>query len=166
MAILKIDDIWKPDFEESMYVLGQQIKNILVLIICTIRATKIILVEVLKKISDPLHYDHKSLRHSPSQIKKIFIKKGWKNIIAFQTRNPLHKAHYELTTQAMNELNANLLLHPVVGMTKPGDVNHYTRTRCYQHVMKEYPKELCDVKPFASCNADGRSKRGSSSCYH
>ena len=152
IALLTIDDIWKPDFEEeSMNVFGttdqkhpgvDYLYNI---------SHKNYIGGSLEKISDPLHYDHKSLRHSPNQIKKIFTKKGWENIIAFQTRNPLHKAHYELTKQAMNELNANLFLHPVVGMTKPGDVNHYTRTRCYKHIMKEYPKNsaMLSLLPLA-----------------
>ena len=152
IAILTIDDIWKPDFEEeSMYVFGTTDQKHPGVDYLYNTSHKNYIGGSIEKISDPLHYDHKSLRHSPSQIKKIFTKKGWKNIIAFQTRNPLHKAHYELTKQAMNELNANLLLHPVVGMTKPGDVNHYTRTRCYQHVMKEYPKNsaMLSLLPLA-----------------
>ena len=60
-------------------------------------------------------------------------------IVAFQTRNPLHRAHVEMTLNAIKELNANLLVHPVVGMTKPGDVDHYTRVRCYEHVLEKYP---------------------------
>jgi len=63
---------------------------------------------------------------------------GWTNIVAFQTRNPMHRAHVELTHRASAEANANLLIHPVVGLTKPGDVNHYTRVRCYQKIMEKY----------------------------
>ena len=152
MAILTIDDIWKPNFEEeSMHVFGTTDQKHPGVDYLFNTSHKNYIGGGLEKISDPLHYDHKSLRHSPNQIKKIFTKKGWKNIIAFQTRNPLHKAHFELTKQAMNELNANLLLHPVVGLTKPGDVNHYTRTRCYQHVMREYPKNsaMLSLLPLA-----------------
>ena len=72
--------------------------------------------------------------------KNEFIRKGWEKIIAFQTRNPLHRAHVEMTLRSMSELDANLFLHPVVGMTKPGDVDHYTRVRCYEHVLDKYPK--------------------------
>tara|TARA_Y100000768_G_C23989853_1_gene691610 strand:- start:5970 stop:7652 length:1683 start_codon:yes stop_codon:yes gene_type:complete len=152
MAILTIDDIWKPNFEEeSMHVFGTTDQKHPGVDYLYNTSHKNYIGGSLEKISDPLHYDHKSFRHSPGQIKKIFIKKGWQNIIAFQTRNPLHRAHYELTKQAMNELNANLLLHPVVGVTKPGDVNHFTRTRCYQHVMKEYPKNsaMLSLLPLA-----------------
>ena len=152
IAVLTIDDIWKPDFEEeSMNVFGTTDQKHPGVDYLYNTSHKNYIGGSLKKISDPLHYDHKSLRHSPNKTKKIFTKKGWKNIIAFQTRNPLHKAHFELTKQAMSEMKANLLLHPVVGMTKPGDVNHYTRTRCYQHVMKEYPKNsaILSLLPLA-----------------
>ena len=152
IAVLTIDDIWKPDFEEeSMLVFGTTDQKHPGVDYLYNTSHKNYIGGSLEKISDPLHYDHKSLRHSPSQIKKIFTEKGWENIIAFQTRNPLHKAHYELTKQAMSELKANLLLHPVVGITKPGDVNHYTRTRCYQHVMEEYPKNsaMLSLLPLA-----------------
>jgi len=64
---------------------------------------------------------------------------GWRKVVAFQTRNPLHRAHQELTIRAAKEVGANLLLHPVVGLTKPGDVDHYTRVRCYQALMPSYP---------------------------
>ena len=89
----------------------------------------------------PHHYDYKSLRHSPTELREIFKEKGWDKIVAFQTRNPLHRAHVEMTMQSMKNLSANILIHPVVGMTKPGDVNHYTRVRCYKHVMNKYPND-------------------------
>ena len=65
---------------------------------------------------------------------------GWRRIVAFQTRNPLHRAHQELTFRAAREAQANLLIHPVVGMTKPGDVDHFTRVRCYEAVLDKYPQ--------------------------
>ena len=75
----------------------------------------------------------------------------WEKIIAFQTRNPLHKAHVEMTMRSIEHLNAKLLLHPVVGMTKTGDVDHYTRVRCYEHVLKKYKKgnALMSLLPLA-----------------
>jgi sulfate adenylyltransferase len=69
-----------------------------------------------------------------------FVRLGWRRIVAFQTRNPMHRAHVELTLRAAKQLEANLLIHPSVGMTKPGDVDHYTRVRCYQAVIEGYPK--------------------------
>lgn len=86
----------------------------------------------------PKQYDYKSLRHTPKEVRAIFEKNGWENVVAFQTRNPMHRAHVELTIRAAKEHDAKILIHPVVGLTKPGDVDHYTRVRCYQHVLKKY----------------------------
>ncbi len=92
-------------------------------------------------IQPPVHYDFRHLRHSPAELKQLFAKWGWRRIVAFQTRNPLHRAHQELTMLAARQAEANLLLHPVVGMTKPGDVDHFTRVRCYEAVLGEYPEQ-------------------------
>ena len=66
-------------------------------------------------------------RLSPKIVKQKFKKMGWDKVVAFQTRNPLHRAHVEMTFRSIKKLQAGLLLHPVVGPTKSGDVNHYTR---------------------------------------
>jgi len=87
------------------------------------------------------HYDFKLLRDSPSELRGRFRKLGWRRVVAFQTRNPLHRAHQELTFRAAREVQANLLIQPVVGMTKPGDIDHFTRVRCYEHVLDQYPDQ-------------------------
>jgi sulfate adenylyltransferase len=86
-----------------------------------------------------VHYDFKARRDTPNELRAFFRKMGWRRIVAFQTRNPLHRAHQELTFRAAREAQANLLIHPVVGMTKPGDVDHFTRVRCYEAVLDQYP---------------------------
>ncbi|HZI39476.1 MAG TPA: sulfate adenylyltransferase [Acidimicrobiia bacterium] len=75
----------------------------------------------------------------PLEVRTEFARRGWDRIVAFHTRNPMHRAHFELTRQAAEAVNAALLLHPVVGMTKPGDVDPVTRIRCYQALMHRYP---------------------------
>ncbi len=90
-------------------------------------------------IQQPVHYDFKGRRDTPNELRAYFRKMGWRKIVAFQTRNPLHRAHQELTFRAAREAQANLLIHPVVGMTKPGDVDHFTRVRCYEAVLDQYP---------------------------
>ena len=90
-------------------------------------------------IQPPTHYDFKARRDTPNELRAFFRKMGWRRIVAFQTRNPLHRAHQELTFRAAREAQANLLIHPVVGMTKPGDVDHFTRVRCYEAVLDKYP---------------------------
>lgn len=93
----------------------------------------------LEVISLPLHFDFMQLRQTPSEVRAIFAKLGWNRIVGFQTRNPLHRFLFEMTTRAMREARANLLLMPAVGMTRPGDFDHYTRVRCYQAVSRHYP---------------------------
>ncbi len=90
-------------------------------------------------IQQPVHYDFRGRRDTPNELRAYFRKLGWRKVVAFQTRNPLHRAHQELTFRAAKEAQANLLLHPVVGMTKPGDIDHFTRVRCYEAVLDQYP---------------------------
>jgi len=99
----------------------------------------------------PNHPDFTEIRHTPSSLKKLFIYLGWEKIIGFQTRNPLHRAHFELTLRAAQAVDANLLIHPVVGLTQPGDIDYFTRVRCYQKIMAHYPlnKALLSLLPLA-----------------
>ena len=141
LAVLKIEDIWQPDLAleaQSIFKTMDTKHPGVEYLLKT--SNKNYIGGKIEKIVNPHHYDYKNLRHTPEELKNIFKNKKWGKVIAFQTRNPLHKAHFELTMRAMKFLNANLLVHPVVGMTKPGDVNHYTRVRCYNHIMREYPK--------------------------
>ena len=140
LAIMEISDIWEPDrAKEATLVFGTNddkhpgVNHLLN------ESNPIYIGGNLKCIDLPHHYDYKNLRHSPKALKKKFQEMGWNKIVAFQTRNPLHRAHVEMTLKAIKELDANLLIHPVVGMTKPGDVDHYTRVRCYNHVLDRYP---------------------------
>ena len=89
-------------------------------------------------IQQPVHYDFRGRRDTPNELRTYFRKMGWHRVVAFQTRNPLHRAHQELTFRAAKETQANLLIHPVVGMTKPGDIDHFTRVRCYEAVLDQY----------------------------
>jgi sulfate adenylyltransferase len=95
----------------------------------------------LRGVEAPNHYDFKHLRDTPREMRERFKKLGWRKVVAFQTRNPMHRAHFELTFRAAKEVEANLLIQPVVGMTKPGDVDHFTRVRCYEHVLNHYPDQ-------------------------
>jgi sulfate adenylyltransferase len=89
----------------------------------------------------PIHHDYRALRRTPRELRAEFAARGWRRVVAFQTRNPMHRAHYELTLRAAASAEAKLLIHPVVGMTKPGDVDHYTRVRCYEAVLAHYPHD-------------------------
>ncbi len=92
----------------------------------------------LEVVRTPPHYDFVELRRTPRELREHFESQGWSKIVAFQTRNPLHRAHEELTKRAAEQIGGGLLIHPVVGVTKPGDVDHYTRVRCYRALVDNY----------------------------
>jgi len=92
----------------------------------------------LKVINLPRYHDFVELRRTPAQVRQMLEKMGHANVVAFQTRNPMHRIHEELTKRAAEEVNGSLLIHPVVGMTKPGDVDHYTRVRVYRALVENY----------------------------
>ncbi len=92
----------------------------------------------LRVVRMPVHYDFRELRMTPAETRRRLQASGFRNVVAFQTRNPLHRVHEELTKRATEEVDGVLLLHPVVGMTKPGDVDHYTRVRTYRALASRY----------------------------
>ncbi len=92
----------------------------------------------LRVLQLPLRYDFKELRRTPAETRKLLAETGNANVVAFQTRNPLHRVHEELTKRAAASIDGTLLLHPVVGMTRPGDVDHYTRVRTYKVLTEKY----------------------------
>ena len=93
----------------------------------------------IEGVQMPSHYDFRVLRLTPAELRAEFSRLGWRRVVAFQTRNPMHRAHQELTFRAAKQVEANLLIHPSVGMTKPGDVDYFTRVRCYQLLIAKYP---------------------------
>ncbi len=92
----------------------------------------------LRVLQLPRHYDFQELRRTPAQTREILAQTGYQNVVAFQTRNPMHRVHEELTKRAAEAIDGVLLLHPVVGMTKPGDVDHFTRVRVYKALAQHY----------------------------
>ena len=141
LAILVVEDIWCPEkLFEADKVFGSTNNEHPGVNYLLNKSNKIYLGGKLIGINKPTFYDFKHLRNSPNELRKIFNKLGWSSVVAFQTRNPLHRAHFELTLRASSESEANLLIHPVVGMTKPGDIDHFTRVRCYEAILKYYSK--------------------------
>ena len=152
IAIIKIDDIWEPDLnKEAELVFGTTDCSHPGVDYLINQTNPVYVGGKIKTITIPRHYDYGNLRQTPSSLKKKFEQLGWENVVAFQTRNPLHRAHVEMTLSALEEFDANLLIHPVVGVTKPGDVDHYTRVRCYEHVLDKYPndKVMLSLIPLA-----------------
>lgn len=90
----------------------------------------------------PAHYDFETLRDTPEELRHLFTKLGWRRVVAFHTSKPMHRLHREITLNAAKEAQANILLHPVVGMTKPGDLDYFARVHCYQAIRRHYPHNL------------------------
>tara|TARA_Y100000590_G_scaffold419331_1_gene520980 strand:+ start:470 stop:2155 length:1686 start_codon:yes stop_codon:yes gene_type:complete len=152
VAILNIEDVWKVDKEkEAQAIFGTTDINHPGVFNLFNNINDYYIGGSIKDSQNPHHYDFQLLRHSPDELKNQFHKMGWKNIVAFQTRNPMHRAHKEIAFRAALENNANLLIHPVIGPTKPGDINHYTRVRCYQKILKYFPEgtTLLSLLPLA-----------------
>jgi sulfate adenylyltransferase len=106
----------------------------------------------LQVLNLPIYYDFVEIRKTPAQVRGILAELGRPNVVAFQTRNPLHRIHEELTKRAAATIDGSLLIHPVVGMTKPGDVDHFTRVRIYQSVVGNYydqKRALLSLLPLA-----------------
>ena len=140
LAILSVTDKWLPNKDrEAEKVYGANDLAHPAVNYLHHTAGKVYLGGPITGIQQPVHYDFRARRDTPNELRAYFRKLGWRRIVAFQTRNPLHRAHQELTFRAAKEAQANLLIHPVVGMTKPGDVDHFTRVRCYEAVLDKYP---------------------------
>ena len=152
LAALTVEDIYRPDLSlEAQRVFGTTDRKHPGVAHLLERTNPVYLGGRVEGAQLPLHYDYKELRQTPAELRALFAARGWRKIVAFQTRNPLHRAHQELTLRAAKEVGAHLLIHPVVGMTKPGDVDHYTRVRCYQAIMPSYPHgtALLSLLPLA-----------------
>ena len=140
LAIMSVTDKWVPDkAREAEKVFGADDPAHPAVHYLHNAAGRVYLGGPVTGIQPPTHYDFRGRRDTPNELRALFRKLGWRRIVAFQTRNPLHRAHQELTFRAAKEAQANLLIHPVVGMTKPGDVDHFTRVRCYEAVLDKYP---------------------------
>ncbi|MDJ0792702.1 MAG: bifunctional sulfate adenylyltransferase/adenylylsulfate kinase [Woeseiaceae bacterium] len=146
VATLEVGDVWTPDKEtEARNVFGTTDEKHPAVHYLNRIAGPVYVGGKLTGIEAPMHYDFKHLRESPAEVRARFKKLGWRKVVAFQTRNPMHRAHQEISHLAAREVEANLLIHPVVGMTKPGDVDHYTRVRCYEHILKYYPEQTTSL---------------------
>lgn len=144
LAELLVEDIYKPDLKrEAEKCFGADDANHPFVQILHAREGAYYVGGKLKKINDIPHNDFNSIRHTPAQLKAYFAEQGWEKIVAFQTRNPMHKSHYHLTLKALEEAGegAKLLLHPVVGLTQDVDINYDLRVRCYRKLLKYYPED-------------------------
>jgi len=146
LAVLHVETVWRPDrTAEAERVYGTTSRHHPGVAHLLDRTHDFYASGRLEGIAAPPHYDFKSLRPTPAELRAEFARLGWRRVVAFQTRNPMHRAHQELTLRAARQVEASLLLHPSVGMTRPGDVDHYTRVRCYQLLIPRYPAQTAKL---------------------
>lgn len=146
LAVLHVEEAWSPDREaEAASVFGTTDREHPGVAHLLGETQPLYVGGRLEGIRFPVHYDFRLLRKSPAELRRDFARLGWRRVVAFQTRNPMHRAHRELTLRAAAETGANLLINPVVGLTKPGDVDHYTRVRAYQAILSRYPQHTVEL---------------------
>ncbi|KAF9523999.1 hypothetical protein CPB83DRAFT_861907 [Crepidotus variabilis] len=146
LAILTTEDIYTPDrVKEAIQVFGDDDPAHPSVAYLRNRVKNLYVGGKIQAIRSPNHFDYVALRYSPAELRSHFKKLSWRKVVAFQTRNPMHRAHRELTVRAARQRQANVLIHPVVGLTKPGDVDHYTRVRVYEAIMQKYPNGMAHL---------------------
>jgi len=152
IAILHREEIWKPDKQkEAIQIFGTDSYEHPAVDYLFRKAGDYYLGGQVEGIQMPPHYDFLNLRHTPRQLRAEFESRESSRIVAFQTRNPMHRAHKELTDRAAREVGGDLLIHPVVGLTKSGDIDHFTRVRSYKKLLPYYPtgKVFLSLLPLA-----------------
>lgn len=141
VAILTVESIYKPDKKrEAELVYGTQNKDHFGVRYLFNKTNDYYLGGSVVKIGAIEHYDYNNLRKTPQQLKRYFAKKGFKRIIGFQTRNPIHQAHFWMIKKAAETEGAHVLINPAVGATKDGDIDYVTRVKCYKVIQKKYAK--------------------------
>jgi sulfate adenylyltransferase len=124
LAVLHVEEIWTPDrAAEAKAVFNSTSKAHPGADYTMNKANPVYVGGRIEGLQIPSHYDFRTLRLTPTELRAEFARLGWRRVVAFQTRNPMHRAHVELTFRAAKQVEANLLIQPVVGMTKPGDVD-------------------------------------------
>ncbi len=152
LAALHVEEVWEPDLEaEARQVFGTTDAAHPGAAFLLRNSGRVYAGGRVEGVQSPAHHDFRTLRHTPAELRHEFRRLGWRKVVAFQTRNPIHRAHFELTLRAAADEGANLLLHPVVGMTRAGDLDHYTRVRCYQAILPRYPQHtaMLSLLPLA-----------------
>jgi sulfate adenylyltransferase len=147
LAVLTVNDIWQPDKKrEALKVFGTEDPASHPGVRCLFEEIHPwYLGGTLEGLHLPIHYDFNELRLTPSEAHRRFSQNGWRNVIGFHTDEYLHMAQKEMILTAAREAGANVLLHPMVGSIDPGNVDHYTHVRCYQEIVKKFPKNMAQL---------------------
>src|SRR6266567_3044486 len=140
LAVLHVEEVWQPDKKEEAESVFRSTSHAHPGIDYLLnKAHPWYVGGRIEGVQPGAHYDFRSLRLTPAELRAEFARLGWRRVVAFQTRNPMHRAHVELTFRAAKQVEASLLIHPAVGITRPGDVDYFTRVRCYQLILAKFP---------------------------
>jgi sulfate adenylyltransferase len=143
LAVLHINAVWKPDKKlEAEFVYGTNSMTHPGVRYLYEQTHESYVGGEVEGVQLPAHYDFETLRDTPEELRRLFEKHGWRHVVAFNTSKPMHRLHRDITLRAAKEAQANILLHPAVGMTKPGDLHYYARVHCYQAIRHYYPHSL------------------------
>jgi sulfate adenylyltransferase len=146
LAVLEVEDVWRPDkAREALRVYGTDsvdhpgVRYLLQDVYPTYVGGRVLGIEL------PSHHEFESLWHSPAELRQLFRKLGWRQVLAFQTSRPMHRLQRDLVVDAARRIGAHVLLHPTVGVTKPGDLQYYARVRCYEAIRRHFPHGLVEL---------------------
>ncbi|MCH7482289.1 MAG: bifunctional sulfate adenylyltransferase/adenylylsulfate kinase [Chloroflexi bacterium] len=146
LAVMTVSDVWTPDRRaEAVAVFGTD-DDFHPGVFSLLEGTNPVYVGgSIEGIELPPQHSFPALRRTPAELRALFERRGWTDVVAFQTRNPMHRAHIELTKRAAAQAGAKLLIHPVVGMTKPGDIDYFVRVRAYEAILERYPADSTEL---------------------
>ena len=143
LAVLTVSDIWTPDRDresECVYATGDTSHPGVAYL--KEQSQPVYVGGIVEGIELPTHYDYEDLRHTPEDLRRLFQKLGWRQVVGFHTARPMHRLAREITLTAAKRSEAHILLHPVVGIGRPRDLSRFARVKCYQAMQKHYPHGL------------------------
>jgi sulfate adenylyltransferase len=142
-AVLTVEDIWQPDrVREAEKVYGTSSDLHPGVRYLNEMVRPVYISGSIEGIQFPVHHDFESFWDTPEELRALFRKKGWRRVLAFQTSKPMHRMQRDITLQVAKDVQGHILLHPTVGVTKPGDLQYYARVHCYQAIRQYYPQHL------------------------
>lgn len=142
-AVLTLTDIWMPDKEREVEAVFGTASREHPGVRCVLEQEQpVYLGGTVEGIQLPAHHEFENLWDTPEELRHLFRKMGWRRVVAFHSSNPMHRLHRQLILEVAKRHQAHILLHPAVGVTKPGDLHYYSRVHCYQALRKHFPHEL------------------------
>ena len=142
-AVMTVEDIWKADKQkEAEYVYGTASKDHPGVQYLHEKVNNVYIGGRVEGVQLSVHHDFESLWDSPRELRTLFNRMGWRRVVVFQTSKPIHRVQRDIILQAAKDIQGHVLLHPAVGMTRPGDIQYYARVHCYQAIQKYFPHNL------------------------